>query len=48
MKCLCFNLSMLVHSIHELGIEPRFWLPEDVPIERAQDVGTELLLETAS
>jgi transposase len=26
-KCLCFNLSMLVHSIHELGIEPQFWLP---------------------
>jgi transposase len=25
LKCLCFNLSMLVHSIHELGIEPKFW-----------------------
>lgn len=27
MKCICHNLSMLVHSIHELGIEPKFWLP---------------------
>ena len=27
LKCLCFNLSMLVHSIHELGIEPKFWMP---------------------
>jgi transposase len=25
LKCLCHNLSVLVHSIHELGIEPRFW-----------------------
>lgn len=25
LKCLCHNLSMLVHSIHELGIDPRFW-----------------------
>jgi transposase len=25
LKCLCHNLSMLVHAIHELGIEPRFW-----------------------
>jgi transposase len=24
-KCLCFNLSRLVHAIHELGIEPKFW-----------------------
>src|ERR1700690_4579990 len=23
-KALCFNLSMLVHAIHELGIEPQF------------------------
>jgi hypothetical protein len=23
-KALCFNLSMLVHAIHELGIEPSF------------------------
>lgn len=30
LKCLCFNLSMLVHSIHELGVEPRFWLPQAV------------------
>jgi len=25
LKCLCHNLSMLVHSIHELGIDPVFW-----------------------
>jgi transposase len=30
LKCLCFNLSMLVHAIHELGIEPRFWMPKEV------------------
>ncbi len=30
LKCLCFNLSMLVHSIHELGIEPKFWMPKEV------------------
>jgi transposase len=30
-KALCFNLSVLVHSIHELGIEPKFWLPQGVP-----------------
>ncbi len=23
LKCLCFNLSVLVHSIHELGINPK-------------------------
>lgn len=28
LKCLCFNLSMLVHAIHELGVEPTFWMPE--------------------
>jgi transposase len=28
LKCLCFNLSALVHSINELGIEPKFWLPK--------------------
>src|SRR5574341_1060576 len=27
LKCLCHNLSTLVHSIHELNIEPLFWLP---------------------
>lgn len=27
LKLLCSNLSMLVHAIHELGIEPKFWLP---------------------
>ena len=30
LKCLCHNLSMLVHSIHELGVEPRFWLTKKV------------------
>jgi transposase len=23
-KALCFNLSMLVHAMHELGVEPAF------------------------
>ncbi len=27
LKCLCFNLTCLVHVIHEMGIEPRFWAP---------------------
>ena len=27
LKCLCHNLSCVVHAIHELGIEPKFWLP---------------------
>jgi transposase len=27
LKCLCFNLSTLVHSIYEFNIEPKFWLP---------------------
>ncbi len=26
-KVLRFNLTMLVHSIHELGVEPKFWQP---------------------
>lgn len=25
LKCLCHNLSCLVHAIHELGVEPTFW-----------------------
>jgi hypothetical protein len=25
LKCLCHNLSVLVHAIHDLGIEPSFW-----------------------
>jgi len=25
LKCICHNLSVLVHAIHELGIEPSFW-----------------------
>lgn len=28
LKCLCHNLSCLVHAIHELGIEPKFWQPK--------------------
>ena len=24
-KCLCYNLSVLVHAMFELGIEPTFW-----------------------
>ena len=24
-KCLCHNLAVLVHAIHELGIDPAFW-----------------------
>lgn len=28
LKCLCHNLSMLVHSFHELGIEPQFNLAQ--------------------
>jgi len=26
LKCLCHNLSALVHAIHELKIDPSFWL----------------------
>lgn len=26
LKCICHNLSMLVHAIHELQIEPKFWM----------------------
>jgi transposase len=29
LKCLCHNLTCLVHAIHELGIEPKFWLPKE-------------------
>lgn len=25
LKCLAYNLSVLVHAIHELGIDPSFW-----------------------
>lgn len=28
LKCLCSNLTTLVHSIHEFGIEPKFWMPQ--------------------
>jgi transposase len=28
LKCLCFNLSRLVHAIHVLKIEPKFWMPQ--------------------
>ncbi len=27
-KVLCFNLKCLVHEIHELGIDPKFWTPK--------------------
>lgn len=26
-KVLCHNLACLVHEIHELGIDPKFWMP---------------------
>jgi transposase len=51
LKCLCHNLSMLVHSIHELGVEPHFWMPENASMgahQDAGDVGTEFDLESAS
>jgi transposase len=32
LKCLCHNLSMLVHAIHELGVEPQFWMPVPSPL----------------
>jgi transposase len=25
LKCLCHNLTCLVHSIHELNVDPKFW-----------------------
>jgi transposase len=28
LKCLVYNLSCLVHEIHELGIDPKFWMGE--------------------
>jgi transposase len=27
LKCLCFNLSCIVHAIHELDLAPEFWTP---------------------
>lgn len=30
LKCICFNLSMLVHAIHELNVEPHFWMPREM------------------
>lgn len=30
LKCLCHNLSVLVHAIHELRIEPTFWTRMEV------------------
>jgi hypothetical protein len=33
LKCLCHNLSMLVHSIHELGIDLKFWLPQGAEVQ---------------
>lgn len=31
LKCLCHNLSMLGHAIHELGVDPKFWMPVQAP-----------------
>lgn len=31
LKCLCHNLSVLVRSIHELGIDPMFWRQSAAP-----------------
>lgn len=28
LKCLYCNLTVLIHSIHELGIDPKFWMPK--------------------
>src|SRR5690606_31795842 len=25
LKCLCHNLGVLVHAIHDMGLEPTFW-----------------------
>lgn len=25
LKCLCHNLAVLVHALHDLGVEPSFW-----------------------
>lgn len=25
LKCLCHNITCLVHAIHELRIDPKFW-----------------------
>ena len=30
LKCLCHNLSMVTMAIHELGVEPKFWMPRAV------------------
>jgi transposase len=30
LKCLCHNLSVLVHAIHELGLAPSFWTRMEV------------------
>lgn len=30
LKCLCHNLIVMVHAIHELGIEPTFWARMEV------------------
>lgn len=28
LRCLCHNLSVLVHAIHELNVDPKFWMPQ--------------------
>lgn len=30
LKCLAHNLSVLVHEIHELALDPKFWMPRGV------------------
>ena len=31
LKCLCHNLSCVVHAMYELGIEPTFWVESSQP-----------------
>jgi len=37
-KILCHNLSVLVHSIYELGIEPIFW-EKQAPAQQINSIG---------
>jgi transposase len=49
MKALCHNLSMVVRSICELNIEPKFWMPQNAgSTQDAGEVGTEFDLEVES
>jgi len=29
-KVLCHNIVVLIHEMHELGIEPTFWSSQDI------------------